>query len=791
MARRKVVDPNDPLALARAVLADSETLWLPIRHLSPACAAVVGRRIREVRPAAVLIEGPDDATSLIPFLVDPVAQPPLAVLSTYADLKNRFGQNGILSPDPRIPVRFRSWWPLVASAPEHAALLAGHEVGAELAFIDAPLPAHIPFEHARLARAVQGPSDGALAENAYFSRLRGTRRSFGEWWESAFESGEAAADPDRFLTAVLVFAASVRGLTARGALDDGSRVREAHMAWHIAQARKRHPGRVIAVVTGAYHTVALPWTAGKRAAAKVDRNSKTLVCAWSSRGLAALLGPGAAPAWGEAVWSAFEAGETRPYAHAVQALTVVATRVARLEGGASTAEAVAAVSAAESLAALRGNREPTSWDFAEGLRLALRKGEQNRAAVEVALQAARVGGAMGRLSGAAGAPPLVLAWNAEAKDHRLDVSGGEVTVRLDVRRQEAHRRKSAFLHQSRFLELPVFGEPPFRGPDPASGQDLHLLGETWTFRWREAVVEHLVELADRGPTPTAAAESLMADRVAEAAGDAAATATLVMDAARMGLRAILPSVLAAAEEAVQVDPSFARRVTALGRYAEWHAVRDVLPTFGSERLAVLIGRLYLRTTLDVPSLAGTHPDRAEDAVEQLRALLRHALSLEADGAVAVDRRPLVEGLARLAGDPTCPATLVGAALGLGAAVGAVTEGQVARELSAFARIDEAGRFLDGLLRTSRGILLGGSALLTAIDRLVTGLEWDRFHAMLPDLRRAFTAFVPAELQRIGERVAGEVVALPEGDPPDDVARVLRLAATAAEQAALSVGPGSR
>jgi hypothetical protein len=794
VARRKAVDFDDPRAVAAAILADAETLWLPIRHLSPACAAVVARRIRKVRPAAVLIEGPDDATDLIPHLLDPASAPPLAVLSTYADEKNRFGQNGILSPDPRIPVRFRSWWPLLASAPEYAALVAGREVGAELAFIDAPLPAHIPFEHARLSRAVQGPTDGALAENAYFHRLQGRRRSFGEWWESAFESAAAAADSERFLTAVLVFAAAVRALSGRGALEDGSAVREAHMAWHLAQVRKRHPGAVIAVVTGAFHTVALPWTAGKRAGAKADRYSRTLACAWSNRGLAALLGDSAAPAWGDAVWAAFEAGEARPYAFAAQALAVVATRVARIDGGASTAEAVAAATAAESLAALRGNREPTSWDFADALRLALRKGEQNRAAVEHGIRAARVGRAMGRLSGAAGAPPLVLAWNAEAKEHRLDVSGAEVKVRLDVRRQEAHRKKSAFLHQSRFLELPVFGDEPFRGPDPARGEDLHLLGETWTFHWREAVVEHLVELADRGPTPASAAESVLSDRLAEADGDSATTAALVMDAARMGLREILPRVLDAAEAAVQSDPSFERRVAALGRYAEWHAVRDVLPTFGSERLAVLIGRLYLRTALDVPTLAGTHPDHAEPAVEQLRALLRHALSLEADRAVEVDRQPLVEGLARLAADPECPAALVGAALGLGAALGAVTEAQVARVLSGFAlgdpaRAGDAGRFLDGLLRTSRGILLGGSVLLSAIDALVVGLDWERFHAILPDLRRAFTAFVPVELQRLSERVAGEVVALPAGDPPEELRGILLAASRAAERAAEALRAG--
>jgi hypothetical protein len=790
MAKRGSGPPTEPAGIAAAILEDQEILWLPIRHYSPACAAVVSRRILAERPAAVLIEAPDDATPLIPYILHAESAPPLAILSTYVDDKNRFGQNGVLSPDAQLPARFRSWSPLVAHSPEYAALVAGSTVGAELSFIDAPLPAHIPFEHAREGTPTRAPSDTAHGEQAFFRRLRtrGGYRSFGEWWEGNFESAAAIADPDRFRRAVLVFAACVRGLSGDSVHHDGSLVREAHMRWHVDAARKRHPGRLIAVVTGAYHAVVLPWTRGKKAAFKLDRYLTTLVTAYSQRALAALYDLERRPGWGHAVWEGLEAGVERPWEAAADRLLVAAAREARRTGGASTAEAVAAIGAVRALVSLRGHPEPTGYDLRDAAEMAFRKGEVGRVEVEAAVQAVLTGSARGRLCPEAGQPPLVSSWYASAKEHKLPIDGGTATVRCDVRRREPHRRKSEFLHQCRFLEIPMFGEEPFRGPDPATGEDLHLLGETWQIRWREEVVERLVELADRGPSVAVAAESVLDEKLVAASGDAEACAGLVVEAARMRLVRALPRVIAAAEDAASTDTSFERLVGALGRYTEWYAVRDALPTHGADRLRVLVGRLLTRATLAIPDLSGISGDDAIDAVDRLRALLRHLLSLEAEGVVRPDRELLTEKLRALAEDPQSPPMIVGGAHGALFGLGATDEALIARTLEGLAfgaedRAGDAGSYLDGLLRTSRAVLLGGSRLLDAVDKVITRLSWDRFVAILPDLRRAFTWFVPAELDRLAERIAGEGPPMPPGSPPEDVLAILRAADQRAESRA--------
>jgi hypothetical protein len=99
----------------RARLFDEKgKIWLaPIRHHSPACAAALATMIREIRPSQILIEGPEDYTRLIPDLLHPQTQPPVAI-AALVDHKDR----------PRIAAYF----PLCAHSPEFVALKEGQAV---------------------------------------------------------------------------------------------------------------------------------------------------------------------------------------------------------------------------------------------------------------------------------------------------------------------------------------------------------------------------------------------------------------------------------------------------------------------------------------------------------------------------------------------------------------------------------------------------------------------------------------------------------------------------------------
>ena len=190
-----------------------------------------------------------------------------------------------------------------------------------------------------------------------------------------------------------------------------------------------------------------------------------------------------------------------------------------------------------------------------------------------------------------------------------------------------------------------------------------------------------------------------------------------------------------------------------------------------------IGAVYQKAVRVLPGVASVDADALPPVLERLLTLTRIAVTFEAG---AFDRGLLIEALDRIAADDESSAALRGAAFGILHGFGAVRERRVAEALSGYlrgseARLTMAGGFLDGLFQASRSVFLQSPRLLRAIDEAVAGLDWETFKVLLPDLRRAFTRFIPSEIGRISSRVAGEIgwVAQVDHDAPvpDALARV--------------------
>jgi len=117
----------------------------------------------------------------------------------------------------------------------------------------------------------------------------------------------------------------------------------------------------------------------------------------------------------------------------------------------------------------------------------------------------------------------------------------------------------------------------------------------------------------------------------------------------------------------------------------------------------------------------------------------------------------VRRLRELVHDTDGHPTIRGAGFGVLFGLGATRDLTIARELESYLlgapeRVLQAGRFFDGVCRTARHVLVGRSRLLAAIHRVLAQLDWETFKRILPDLRRAFTQFIPSELDAISSRV---------------------------------------
>ena len=107
----------------------AEIILLPVRHHSPACAWHIRRMIRRLKPDAVLIEGPENAQSLIPVMTHEDTKAPFAVYCSYQDIKGEIGDK---------EGYYKCYYPFLDYSPELAALRECKTLGIESCFMDLP-----------------------------------------------------------------------------------------------------------------------------------------------------------------------------------------------------------------------------------------------------------------------------------------------------------------------------------------------------------------------------------------------------------------------------------------------------------------------------------------------------------------------------------------------------------------------------------------------------------------------------------------------------------------------------
>src|SRR6185295_2734683 len=129
-----------------AALQAPHCTYFPIRHHSPACSWHLARLIRNLRPAAILVEGPASFTPLIPTILDPETKAPFAVYTHFVDVNRKLYKPAAGELDLG-PARFAAYYPFCDYSPELVALRVGQETGAQLSFIDLDYSDQILAEH--------------------------------------------------------------------------------------------------------------------------------------------------------------------------------------------------------------------------------------------------------------------------------------------------------------------------------------------------------------------------------------------------------------------------------------------------------------------------------------------------------------------------------------------------------------------------------------------------------------------------------------------------------------------
>lgn len=730
----------------------------PVRHHSPACAYHLCEVIKLYKPDAILIEGPSDAGEVLPYLYAPVCVPPVCIYYSYDD------REGLAGEDRE---KYRAYYPFLSYSPEWVALCKAKELNIDVSFIDLPYGARLVNSDRNTGTQYSYNENKEYEVNRYTAMLAKQEgcRSFSEFWESRYELDGPRRSTADFVRAVFALGYYMRKATPPEEWDPGDELREWHMAKKIAEAAKDHQ-RVL-VVTGAFHVAglleALEQGVGERDLKPHSRENVnvylmpyTFLEADSKTGYSAGM---PFPAFYQSVWEKLSqktaAKESKdPFGKTVLDFIIKTARYARQTQPVSLPDEINACAMTKSLAALRGKQSPGVYELLDGVRSAFVKGDINSTAtfeLDFLLRMLSGMGA-GTVTARNCVPPVVMEFWASCRKYRLKTDTVEQQeVVLDLVKNPLHYEKSRFLHQLLFLET---GYCKFvSGPDYVNGKDRNLIRETWLCHYWVQVETKLTDLSVYGSTLAQICASLIERKFRDSL-TAAELGKLLLSVQVMGVQGFFHTYEDRIHAVATGEGNFVNLCKLLGSLRYLVNMQRLMDGQVQPELPALMGTVFRAATERVSMVRGVTADEEQEVCEQLRSLF----ALCQERPEWCDTRLFDLRIQECLEDGFCNSRFYGLCLAIEHKQGHLGEEAFCARISVWLESsmeqpEEAASFICGVFLAARDVLFADEAILTQLDGIVSVMDSERFLSVVPNLRYAFTSFLPMELERLGGMVA--------------------------------------
>ncbi len=749
--------------------APGDVVYFPVRHYSPASSRILWELAEEIRPTAVLVEGPADFNDRLDELMLDGHELPIA-LYTWVRLTD--------------DTKRAAFYPYCEYAPEWQAHKVARKFGLPFRFID------LAWERMALKTDVAHRySDRHFRENPYPALLceRLGVADFDELWDVFFEL-DRSLDWREYMRRCHEFCYQLRAFS--GPEEEENIAREESMLRHVEAAVDEFGGPVL-VVTGGFHSsglharrhgVDLPVydlpvspgleeeteppevapTPGAVASAPGIRESGITLTPFTYERIDKLSGYASGvhgPAFYEHVWERRRAGEL------VDCREFVYDIVEELRDrgqSVSTADVIGVETSARALASVRGREEVWRFDVLDAFSTTVVKEEQDAEYMHPVLVVAREtlrGDRRGSIDPRAPLPPLVRQVRAELEElDLLPTRETPTSVQLDLD-TESGRRKSQVLHRARMLGLAGFQHEG--GTDFVERSDLARLWEAWTYHWTPEFDGTLIEAAVYGADLEEAATARALELTQELPDDAAKAARLAIDVVLMGVSHLAGSLFETIGRLVGGDNDYFSVCEALGHLLYLARHDEVLGSRGDETLLTLLRDTYERALWLLEGL-GVVKDRDEEVLESVRGIydvFRISWSEDADV-----REEFVSVLGRVGNDRGQSPLLRGAVMGALFSAGELVIDAVLEVLHSFAEPSQMGDFLVGFFSLAREAAQRDPRLMRTVDEVVASASDQEFLELLPSFRLAFTYFTPLEKHQL----VANLFAPPELDAPTEV-----------------------
>lgn len=740
------------------IAEDNPLLLFPVRHHSPVCSYQLIRTMELYRPDIVLIEGPSDACELIPVLTDEETKLPAAIYYYYKDRKKLVSEEA---------EDYKCYYPFLYSSPEYNALAEAKKLGLKAAFIDLPYSEIMisTAEHSGLRRSDRQnyADDTRLTKGELYRALcdKTSVRSFEEFWEKYFEIEGLCLSPEIFLRQMHTYCCLTRENSDPAEFEiDGTAIRERFMASRIIEEMKNN--RRVLVVTGGFHCSGLLKLIRSGNVTPPELHSipadlrGAYPAAYSYESADALHGYASGmehPFFYDSVFRHITEYGTPDGAYdavTLDFLLQTARECAKKDLPAAMPDVIAALSLMKGLTALRGVRECGMYELSDGITSTFIKGEKTVSSsmpLDI-LEKIAIGYKVGHIGDKSHVPPLIADFEKHCAAFRLKIDNGFIqTVKCGLFTSARGLALSRFLHRCRYLGTGFC--KVIKGAALRENRDRSRVCEEWKYQRRPSVDAALIDHTTDGYTIEEACLNV-ARRTLETERFCFRAAQTAVDCFVMGIsikneQQVLLDIIAADSDFFSVGEGM-RFFEMLCRLCEVYG-------YDGESAEKLVEMCFSKLISSLPLMAGLPPELADDCIR----IMKHMFELT-DTLLREYSDEFESALRLIISAPKKQPAVYGAAIGLLCSFDSnmrITAEQVLRGFLCGTPdiVKQGAEYLKGLFSTARDIMFGENDFLRMTDELITGMGYDDFIEVLPQLRLAFGYFTPQETSETAKAVA--------------------------------------
>jgi hypothetical protein len=704
---------------------------LGIRHHGPGSARHVSEALLSLKPDIMLVEGPPEGESMLPWIIHEDMKPPVALLAYVPD-------------DPQQAV----FYPFAEFSPEWQAISYGLKNKIPVRFIDMPLvhklaekpvmkePNAVPSE-LNEDNTVSEPATENIYKNplTYLAEIAGFDDQE-EWWEHQFET---AQHPIEVFDAINEAMTSLRQELPEKD-DQTEKIREAFMRRGIRTAQ-REMYSVIAVVCGAWHVPALQNMPKQKDDDALLKNlPKTRVettwIPWTSNRLSFESGYGAgleSPGWYQHLWKNQKDDGTRWLAH-----TANLFRNNRID--ISSAHIIEAVRLANILAALRDRNRAGLKELNEATQTVMCMGDE--IPMQLVWRELIIGKELGQVPEGAPQVPLQRDLDMQIKSLRLKISNEEKVLSLDLR-EASGLQKSILLH--RLLVLGVeWGKQQY-----TSGKGT--FKEEWRLQWQPELTIKLLEKAPWGNTVEAACVHYLKD-VAAKCTQLSEITELVQKALPANLHSGIDAVMKRMDELASGTSDTSMLMDAFSPLVQVSRYGNVRKT-DQDTVRVILESIFYRLIAGLPiSCTGVDEEQSTLITDKIKEQTKSVLFLDDEEIKAA----WFETLERVTQVKQVVPLVHGACCKILYDVNYNNSESTALEFSkALSQGNDpaySAAWVEGFLKDAATTLILDEEIWKITNDWLSGLNPDTFIEVVPLLRRTFAVYNSVEKSKLAQKV---------------------------------------